>query len=329
MNSSSVASDLELPLLTLSLGSVVIALSVVTINVIASLRNEDGKLPSLSFWTKKAPAKQQKPTTLEVTCQVKTRLPSEYSSMEHSLLLYTNNIDNEEHLALVFGYEVSEDGVYSRSLEGVREGESPRDRAVRGAVDADKVPKASTKKGNKDPLARIHSCCFTGETLGSVRCDCREQLCEAMKRMGEEGRGVILYLRQEGRGIGLLEKMKAYNLIDQGYDTQEANIQLGHPADARSYEIATAILQDLRIPSVRLLTNNPHKMKSMAKDGVVVSERVPMIPASWSDLSKGEFQDRDEYLVTKAQKMGHLLDVPKELEVFSTEASEKKGSIAA
>ncbi|KAJ3024919.1 UNVERIFIED_CONTAM: GTP cyclohydrolase II [Siphonaria sp. JEL0065] len=261
-----------------------------------------------------------------VQCHVRTRIPSEYSDIPHSLLLYTNDVDNEEHLALVFGYEYSADpgaGLWSRSLEKPIESESERDRYIRGAVpladlDASPTPElesssvaSSPSTSDQPPLARIHSCCFTGETLGSVRCDCREQLVEAMKQMGREGRGVILYLIQEGRGIGLREKMKAYNLIDRGYDTEQANLELGHLADARSYLVASAILRDLQIPSVRLLTNNPHKMNSMAADGVVVSERVPMIPASWS--FGGDGSDRDGYLVTKVRKMGHILDIPEEL----------------
>ncbi|KAI9342017.1 GTP cyclohydrolase II-domain-containing protein [Obelidium mucronatum] len=252
-----------------------------------------------------------------VQCQVRTRIPSEYCDKPHSLLLYTNDVDNEEHLALVFGYDYSPEsrtGLWSRSLEKHVEGETERDRYVRGAVplaelrsNSDETPAEALEA----PLARIHSCCFTGETLGSVRCDCREQLVEAMKQMGSEGRGVILYLQQEGRGIGLREKMKAYNLIDRGYDTEQANLELGHLADARSYLVASAILRDLAIPSVRLLTNNPHKVNSMVGDGVVVSERVPMIPASWS--VGGDGSDRDGYLVTKVQKMGHILDIPQEL----------------
>ncbi|KAJ3024918.1 UNVERIFIED_CONTAM: GTP cyclohydrolase II [Siphonaria sp. JEL0065] len=252
--------------------------------------------------------------------------------MPHSLLLYSNDVDNEEHLALVFGYEYSAEpgsGFWSRSLEKCIDGETERDRYIRGAVPLD-----------QPPLARIHSCCFTGETLGSVRCDCREQLIEAMKLMGAEGRGVILYLKQEGRGIGLRDKMKAYNLIDQGYDTQQANIELGHPADGRSYVIATAILRDLQIPSVRLLTNNPHKVNSIVGDGVVVSERVPMVPASWltGDLSPSvssagtggtgtDVLDRDEYLVTKVQKMGHILDIPQEILAGTRNNSPRVGAV--
>ncbi|KAJ3264437.1 GTP cyclohydrolase II [Chytriomyces hyalinus] len=244
------------------------------------------------------------------TCLVRTRIPSEYCDETLSLLLYSNDEDDEEHLALVYGYGADKN-IWSNSLEKAIPGETEKDRRTRGATvplpNTDAVVDANGEQ--TPPLARIHSCCFTGETIGSNRCDCREQLVEAMKRMSDESRGVILYLKQEGRGIGLKEKMRAYNLIDQGFDTHTANIELGHPADARTYKIATAILRDLQIPTVRLLTNNPHKVESVVHDGVVVSERVPMIPASWSSTDRAVL-DRDEYLVTKVQKMGHILDIP-------------------
>ncbi|KAJ3204718.1 GTP cyclohydrolase II [Entophlyctis luteolus] len=254
---------------------------------------------------------------VRVQCHVRTRIPSEFGHATHSLLLYSNTEDSEEHLALVFGYSrTSPGGIWSKSLEAVIPGETSRDRIIRGASQLEPstdFPPSPTGELSA-PLARIHSCCFTGETLGSLRCDCREQLIEAMKLMGSESRGVILYLKQEGRGIGLRDKMRAYNLIDQGYDTLEANIELGHPSDARSYQIATAILRDLQIPAVRLLTNNPHKVKSIVADGVVVSERVPMVPASWANGAEdAEVQDRDGYLVTKVQRMGHILDIPEEI----------------
>ncbi|KAI8830019.1 GTP cyclohydrolase II-domain-containing protein [Chytriomyces cf. hyalinus JEL632] len=243
------------------------------------------------------------------TCLVRTRIPSEYCDETLSLLLYSNDEDEEEHLALVYGYGTDKN-IWSHSLEKPVPGETEKDRRTRGATVPFTAAAAVDANGElQAPLARIHSCCFTGETIGSNRCDCREQLVEAMKRMSDESRGVILYLKQEGRGIGLKEKMRAYNLIDQGFDTHTANIELGHPADARTYKIASAILRDLQIPSVRLLTNNPHKVQSIIHDGVVVSERVPMIPASWS-LTDRAVLDRDEYLVTKVQKMGHILDIP-------------------
>ncbi|KAJ3094669.1 GTP cyclohydrolase II, partial [Physocladia obscura] len=260
------------------------------------------------------PQLQSEPNSIQVKCLVRTRIPSEFGNATHSLLLYTNSSDTEEHLALVYGYGQ----IFSLTLEKIYPNETTRDRLVRGASVSPLVPSDIT---TEPPLARIHSCCFTGETLGSLRCDCREQLVQAMKLMSTENRGVILYLKQEGRGIGLKDKMRAYNLIDQGYDTHEANIELGHPADGRSYLIATAILRDLQIPSVRLLTNNPHKVESIVADGVIVSERVPMIPASWAlgnisssdrENASSEIQDRDGYLITKVKKMGHILDIPED-----------------
>ncbi len=150
-------------------------------------------------------------------------------------------------------------------------------------------------------LVRIHSECFTGDVLGSRRCDCGEQLHLAMQHIAEEGRGVVVYLRQEGRGIGLLEKLKAYNLQDQGYDTVEANLALGHQADEREYDVGVAILRDLGVQSVRLLTNNPKKIESLEALGMPVVERVPVV-ATIHD-------DNRAYLETKARRMHHLLDM--------------------
>ncbi|GAA5878821.1 hypothetical protein JCM3774_000975 [Rhodotorula dairenensis] len=140
-----------------------------------------------------------------------------------------------------------------------------------------------TEHPTDPPLVRIHSECFTGETIGSQRCDCGEQLDEAFRLITLAGRGVIVYLRQEGRGIGLLEKMRAYNLQDLGHDTVTANLMLGHGADMRTYGVAGAILRDLGVAQdgVRLLTNNPDKIKQIEGEGVTVAERVPMVPRSW------------------------------------------------
>ncbi|KAM0750765.1 hypothetical protein T439DRAFT_325824 [Meredithblackwellia eburnea MCA 4105] len=132
------------------------------------------------------------------------------------------------------------------------------------------------------PLVRIHSECFTGEVIGSQRCDCGEQLDEAFRLITLQGRGVIVYLRQEGRGIGLLEKLRAYNLQDLGHDTVAANLLLGHGADQRTYDIAGAILRDLEIGEVRLLTNNPDKISKIEEEGVRVVQRVAMVPRSWT-----------------------------------------------
>ncbi|MES2669611.1 MAG: GTP cyclohydrolase II [Pseudomonadota bacterium] len=151
-------------------------------------------------------------------------------------------------------------------------------------------------------LVRLHSECFTGDVLGSRRCDCGEQLAESMRRVASAGRGVILYLRQEGRGIGLAEKLRAYNLQDQGLDTVDANIRLGHLPDARDYGVAAQILRALGVDTVQLLTNNPTKVAGLSGYGIKVAARVPLVIPPRP-------QNRD-YLHTKAERMGHLLDAP-------------------
>lgn len=150
------------------------------------------------------------------------------------------------------------------------------------------------------PLVRLHSECLTGDAFGSLLCDCGQQLQAALTQIAEEGQGVLLYLRQEGRGIGLGNKIKAYALQEQGWDTVEANRQLGFPADARRYDIAAAILDDLGISSVRLLTNNPDKLNALEWYGIHVVERVPH-----TMIAQPENQ---RYLQTKAHKMGHLIN---------------------
>ncbi len=148
---------------------------------------------------------------------------------------------------------------------------------------------------------RLHSECFTGDVLGSRRCDCGEQLHLAMQFIAREGRGVVVYLRQEGRGIGLLDKLRAYNLQDQGYDTVEANLLLGHQADERDYDIGVAILRDLGVRSVRLLTNNPAKVEALQAAGLTVVERVPLVPTV--------HEENRFYLETKVRRMHHLLNL--------------------
>jgi 3,4-dihydroxy 2-butanone 4-phosphate synthase/GTP cyclohydrolase II len=156
-----------------------------------------------------------------------------------------------------------------------------------------------------DVLVRLHSECLTGDALGSLRCDCRDQLGQAMSRIADAGTGVIVYLRgHEGRGIGLMPKLAAYALQDQGRDTVEANVELGLPADARDYRSAAEALRDLGIKSVRLLTNNPQKASGLEEGGVEVSGLEPIL----SD-SNGE---NAAYLETKARKMGHLLDLDRD-----------------
>ncbi len=147
-------------------------------------------------------------------------------------------------------------------------------------------------------LTRVHSSCFTGEVLGSLRCDCRAQLDEALARIGREGRGVLVYLVQEGRGIGLGNKVSAYRLQDEGADTVDANLALGFDADHRSYDLAAGILRDLGAASVRLMTNNPQKIAGLEQAGVVVASQ----ESHWV----GESEHSAGYLSTKKSKLGHI-----------------------
>jgi GTP cyclohydrolase II len=148
-------------------------------------------------------------------------------------------------------------------------------------------------------LARIHSECLTGDVMFSQRCDCGAQLETALQRIAEEGRGVLLYLRQEGRGIGLLNKMRAYRLQEAGADTVEANLQLGFHADARNYELVRPMLAQFGVRSVRLMTNNPRKLDALSKLGIAVAERVPLL------VNRNAFNDK--YLSTKQAKLGHMM----------------------
>ena len=149
------------------------------------------------------------------------------------------------------------------------------------------------------PLVRIHSECLTGDAFGSLKCDCGPQLKRAMETIQSEGSGAIVYLRQEGRGIGLHAKIKAYALQDQGMDTLDANLALGHPADGRDYSIAAKILLENGIDKVRLMTNNPHKIEGLEKHGVKVVERIPHIT--------GVGEENKHYLETKGRRMGHMI----------------------
>ena len=198
---------------------------------------------------------------------------------EYRLCLYKNNQDEKDHLALVYGDVGGKHGV----------------------------------------LVRVHSECFTGDVLGSRRCDCGEQLQQAMRLISEAGAGVIVYLRQEGRGIGLLDKLRAYNLQDIGYDTVEANLALGHGADERDYSIAALILKALEVRSVRLLTNNPEKIACLKASGFKVNERIA--------LEGAVNDDNAYYLFTKAHRMNHLIDlVPLPVRTARKNGNGKNGS---
>jgi GTP cyclohydrolase II len=159
----------------------------------------------------------------------------------------------------------------------------------------------ATGEGNagRPPLLRIHSQCLTGDVFHSLRCDCRAQLEIALRQVSAEGRGLIIYEHQEGRGIGLMNKLRAYELQDRGADTVEANKQLGFESDLRNYSLPGAILRHLGIRSVRLMSNNPDKVKALEDSGVEVAERIPCIAEA--------HESRRGYLETKREKMGHLL----------------------
>lgn len=285
----------------------------------------DSSVPSGGAGTKRPRLLETLP---EVQCIVRARIPT-VTGTEMFLHLYTNNVDNKEHLAIVFG-----NNIRSKSLDAPREGETEMDRMVRGAYTGRLYP-GRTKSGmlasasaaeaqqqeeaeqapTGPPLVRIHSECYTGETAWSARCDCGEQLDEAARLMSLPSQihngGIIVYLRQEGRGIGLGEKLKAYNLQDLGSDTVEANLLLRHPADARSYGLATAMLMDLGQEEVRLLTNNPDKIRAVEGPNreVRVRERVAMVPLSWKGKGGFRSQEVEGYLKTKIEKMGHMLEM--------------------
>ncbi|KAL4795420.1 GTP cyclohydrolase II-domain-containing protein [Aspergillus venezuelensis] len=300
------------------------------------------------------------PQLPNVECIVRARIPTT-NGAEMFLHLYHNDLDNKEHLAIVFGNTIR-----SRSLDTVKPGETEMDRMIRGAYIGTLHPgrmsswhdKSQGGSSNESvegaeggavhdaelmherlsdaPLVRIHSECYTGETAWSARCDCGEQLDEAARLMSlpmetlneiasQQARsvpsnvsgGVIIYLRQEGRGIGLGEKLKAYNLQDLGSDTVEANLLLRHPADARSYGLATAMLVDLGLGDdsnphgIRLLTNNPDKVRAIEGPGreVIVKNRVPMVPLAWQTGGKMGIKSSEVegYLRTKISKMGHMI----------------------
>ncbi len=177
------------------------------------------------------------------------------------------------------------------------EGRTRRNDAVE--VEEAVVLRMGAIPGDDPPLLRIHSQCLTGDVFHSLRCDCRAQLEIALRAVSEAGRGIVLYEHQEGRGIGLMNKLRAYELQDQGADTVEANEQLGFESDLRSYSLPGAVLRHMGITSVRLMSNNPEKVQAMENAGIRVAERVPCIAEA--------VESRRAYLDTKREKMGHLL----------------------
>jgi 3,4-dihydroxy 2-butanone 4-phosphate synthase/GTP cyclohydrolase II len=187
-------------------------------------------------------------------------VPSRYGG-EFRLIVYENDVDDMQHVALIKGEITPEDNV----------------------------------------LVRVHSECLTGDVFGSERCDCGDQLHRAMKMVDEAGKGVIVYMHQEGRGIGLVNKIKAYELQDQGLDTVEANVALGFKEDLRDYGIGAQILADIGVRKMRLLTNNPKKIVGLEGYGLTIVERVPI------EIKPNE--NNLQYLQTKKKKMGHILKV--------------------
>ena len=325
------------------------------------------------------PKPQLLPKLPHVECAVRARIPTT-TGQEMWLNLYHNDADEKEHLAIVFGPhirsrsldavrpgETERDrmirGAYigtlfpgrtSSRLDAIRKDAGASPRPSSSYLAALNGPTSKTEEADSDTssiasgypdelgpaMVRIHSECYTGETVWSARCDCGEQLDEAARLMSlpiatpastpgsEVGEadshrcsaklpsagGVIIYLRQEGRGIGLAEKLKAYNLQDLGHDTMEANLLLRHPGDARSYGLATAMLMDLGLGGergIKLLTNNPDKVRAVEGPAreVRVIERVPMIPIAWKTDGKSGVQgpEVEKYLSTKIEKFKHML----------------------
>eukprot|EP00158_Paraphelidium_tribonemae_P004431 Partr_v1_DN26753_c0_g1_i2_m8976 putative gtp cyclohydrolase ii len=283
-----------------------------------------------------------------VVCKVRARIPSAhplvsqfhvylYDSNGYGCGRYLNSRGDEQHMAIVFGDWFSSSSLQARQSEV----ESQMDRLIRGASPTVPTPEV-TEKGDFIPLVRLHSSCFTGETITSARCDCGDQLERTMEMMSLEPRGgIIIYLDQEGRGIGLEDKLKAYNLQDMGYDTVAANLMLNHPADGRDYRVASDILRDLGVSGkVRLVTNNPDKIEQLEKYGISVSQRVPLIPhclatpSPQSAFSDGQLSDTDslrslddsipssstkqhqrisrelsDYMHTKVHRMRHMIEI--------------------
>ncbi|MDX9971272.1 MAG: GTP cyclohydrolase II [Candidatus Gracilibacteria bacterium] len=175
---------------------------------------------------------------------------------------------------------------------------------IHGFTDPENLEHIAITKGEfpskNPPLTRIHSECFTGDILGSLKCDCGNQLQKALELIEKEKNGIVIYLRQEGRGIGLLNKIKAYKLQEEGLDTLEANLHLGFPADARNYDTASEILKYFGITQIKLLTNNPDKIAQLEKQGIEIVERI--------DISTEKNGHNERYINTKNEKFGHLFN---------------------
>ncbi len=239
--------------------------------VICEIMNDDGTMARVPQLLEFAKTHKMKIVTIKdlIAYRVKkeslvrrvavTKLPTSYGN-EFTAILYANDIDRQNHIALVKGEIKPEDEV----------------------------------------MVRVHSECLTGDVFGSMRCDCGEQLHNAMHMIDEEGKGVILYMRQEGRGIGLEGKLKAYELQDKGKDTVEANLALGYKADLRDYGVGAQILRDLGIRKLRLLTNNPKKIVGLEGYGLTVTARVP--------IEMHPHAKNIHYLKVKKNKLGHMLE---------------------
>ncbi|MBS4161455.1 GTP cyclohydrolase II, partial [Klebsiella pneumoniae] len=239
-------------------------------SVICEIMNEDGTMARVPELKKIADQHGLKMITIKDLIEYRyskgTLINREVSIMLPSdfgtfkVFGYTNEIDHKEHIALV---------------------------------------KGDVPFGDEPVLVRVHSECLTGDVFGSHRCDCGPQLAAALSQIEKEGRGVLVYLRQEGRGIGLINKLKAYKLQEEGYDTVQANEQLGFLPDLRNYGIGAQMLRDLGVKNMKLLTNNPRKIAGLEGYGLTIADRIP--------LQMEPNKDNEHYLKTKKAKLGHLL----------------------